>query len=135
MRKALALCMALLVALTAVAQDYEKYFTPERLRIDFVFSGNATRQEVFLGGLHCENEWSGPHIGLVDKFNYGEYRISVFSGNNLIYAKGFSSLFSEWRTTADAKITDKAFNNSVWIPMPKSPVKVTISERKHDLNV
>lgn len=132
MRKALALCIALLVALTAVAQDYEKYFTPERLRIDFVFSGNATRQEVFLGGLHCENEWSGPHIGLVDKFNYGEYRISVFSGNNLIYAKGFSSLFSEWRTTADAKITDKAFNNSVWIPMPKSPVKVTISERMHE---
>mgnify|MGYP000864364551 CR=1 FL=1 len=114
--------------------DYNDYFTPDRLRMDLVFAGNANEQHVYLDGLHFEKEWSGSVHSLIPDFDYGEYAIEVYSADDgmKIFMKGFCSLFSEWRTTKEAEETDMAQSNSIWIPFPKNKIKVVVSERMHD---
>lgn len=118
--------------LTSRAQPviFDHYFTTERLRVDLVFTGNAHTQDVFLLSLHKETPWAGSRSELISPFSYGEYQYRVFSKQgDLIFSRGFSSLFMEWRTTREALERDKAFNMSVWMPYPKDTVILEVSER------
>lgn len=83
--------------------DYETYFTPERLRLDFVLAGNKEEENVYLSELHKECEWAGSPNGLISRMGYGSYALEAFSGDDLIYSTGFNSLFDEWITTEQAK--------------------------------
>ena len=89
--------------LRAQTPGYDDYFTGERLRIDFILAGNASEQHAYLAGLRKECAWAGSHASLIDPFRYGEYMFEAWSGETLIYSKGFSTLFQEWRTTAEAR--------------------------------
>lgn len=121
--------------------EYDKYFTAERLRIDLVFAGNASVQNIYLDGLKRESLWSGSKVNLVDPFEYGEYLLEVrelvpakkgdttLVAGDVIYSKGFSTLFQEWRTTIEARQLSRAFNSAYWTPYPKVPVEVSISAR------
>lgn len=110
--------------------NYDTYFTPERLRIDLVFAGNTTSQNIFLDGLAKECAWSGSKTNLVDQFKYGEYYLEIKTpAGETIYSKGFNTLFQEWRTIAEAKTTPKSFNSSYTVPFPKEKVQLVVSER------
>ena len=109
--------------------DYDAYFTSERLRLDFVLAGNNQEQYAFLSELHRENEWAGSPNALIDKFGYGQYFMEAFSGDELIYSKGFSTIFEEWRTTPEAKKTPMAANQTMWMPFPKEPVRIVLYQR------
>jgi|SRR5574344_57224 hypothetical protein len=126
----------------AISQpSYDKYFTPERMRIDLVFAGDAKSQHIYLDGLKKESTWSGSKVNLIDPFQYGEYYLevremvpaakgdTVLVAGNIIYSKGFNTLFQEWRTTVEAKELQRAFNSAYWIPYPKHPVQISVSER------
>ena len=82
--------------LGAQAPDYDTYFTPDRLRVDFILAGDAQEQHAYLAGLKKECAWVGSHASLIDPFRYGEYMFEAWSGETLIYSKGFSTLFQEW---------------------------------------
>ena len=111
-------------------EGFDSYFTGQRLRLDVVFAGDAYNQSVYLEELHKEPYWSGPRENLTDPFNYGEYKYSVIdSSGKIIFSKGFNNLFQEWRTTAEAKITKRAFNSSYHIPFPKKRVTVIFYNR------
>ncbi|MDO5442393.1 MAG: M64 family metallopeptidase [Bacteroidia bacterium] len=110
--------------------DYDTYFTPERMRIDFVLAGDADDQYAFLSEIHRECEWAGSPNSLIDKFGYGQYFFEAFSSEGqLIYSKGFSTLFEEWRTTPQAKTTPMAANQTVWMPFPKDSVHIVLYQR------
>lgn len=109
--------------------QYDEFFTNDRLRIDLIFAGDYSEQMVFLSGVKKEGAWSGSRRNLVDHFRYGEYYMELYSGDQLIYSKGFCSLFQEWRTTDEAKRTKKAFTLSQTIPYPKKSVTLSIYER------
>ena len=113
----------------AQGPDYDTYFTPDRLRVDFILAGNAQEQHAYLSGLRKECAWAGSRASLIDPFRYGEYMFEVRSGDTLIYSKGFSTLFQEWRTTAEAREVSKAYTQTVWMPFPKDDVRITLSER------
>ncbi len=116
--------------LFAAGSRYDRFFTGDRLRIDLVFAGNASSQYAFLENLTFEKNWSGTRTNLIPRFDYGEYATEVYSINGeLIFSRGFSSLFQEWRTTDEASKVSRAFTNCAWIPFPKCPVKVVITER------
>jgi len=110
--------------------DYDKYFTGERLRIDFVFAGGKEEQKAYLQQLHREASWAGSPNGLVDPFGYGEYYFEAFSGDQVIFSKGFSTWFQEWRSTAQASKVQMAFNQCMWMPYPKDVIKIVLYERK-----
>jgi len=133
MKKSLFLLVLLFAVNTLDAQkiNYDDHFTGERLRIDFVFAGNAASQNVYLDGLKMESAWSGSRTSLVAPFDYGEYLLEVKSKDGkLIYSAGFNNLFQEWRTTAEAAVTPRAFSGSCRIPFPKESVAVIVSERE-----
>lgn len=109
--------------------DYDTYFTTRRLRVDFILAGNRDSQQAFLADLKKECRWAGPYSSLIDPFRYGEYMFEVMVGDRLIYSRGFSTLFQEWRTTAQAVQMQKAYTQSVWMPFPKQPVRIILSER------
>ena len=113
----------------AQAPDYDTYFTPDRLRIDFILAGDAQEQHAYLAGLKKECAWVGSHASLIDPFRYGEYMFEAWSGETLIYSKGFSTLFQEWRTTAEAREVSKAYTQAVWMPFPKENIRIVLSER------
>lgn len=132
MKKLLSLAVAILVCAAAFAQQpkYEEYFTPDRLRIDLTFAGDASFQKIFLEGMVKECAWSGSKTNLVDPFKYGEYYMEVQTPEGkVIYSKGFNTLFQEWRTTAEAQTLQQAFNSSYVIPYPKNKVVLKVYER------
>lgn len=109
--------------------EYDTYFTPQRLRVDFILAGNKDSQQAYLADLRKECAWAGSHKSLIDPFRYGEYMFEAWAGDRLVYSRGFSALFLEWRTTAQAEEVSKAFTQSVWMPFPKKPVRIVLSER------
>ncbi|HRZ76824.1 MAG TPA: peptidase M64 N-terminal domain-containing protein, partial [Bacteroidales bacterium] len=61
--------------LASPAQEYDAWFYPGTLRIDYFRSGNAKEHRVTLDKLILEGEWAGPRDGLITPFSYGEYRV------------------------------------------------------------
>jgi len=109
--------------------DYESYFTSKRLRIDFALAGDAGEQQAFLLELHRECDWSGSPNALIDKFGYGQYFFEAFSDGQLVYSKGFSTLFEEWRTTEQAKTVPMAATQTIWMPFPKDTIHIVLYQR------
>jgi hypothetical protein len=99
------ICLGFTAIIRAQPVLYEDYFTGERLRLDLVFAGNASSQDVFLLALHKEPVWAGSTKQLIAPFTFGEYQYKVYTKQeDLIYSKGFNSLFMEWRTTWEATL-------------------------------
>ena len=115
------------------AVDFKNYFVADSaLRVDFFLAGNAQSQTAYFDAVYCEAVWGGNPSNTLEPFSYGEYEFKVYdkASNTLIFTKGFSSLFQEWRTTAESKLVSRAFTQSMRIPKPKQPVIIEISERK-----
>ena len=124
--------LSALCSFSAFAQQtYDQYFTPKSLRVDFALSGNNEYQAAALQQVREEPVWGGPVNNLIDPFNYGGYYVNVYDKNNeeLIYSRGFNTLFEEWRTTDQAKKETQSWTNSISIPFPKVPVVVEITAR------
>ena len=126
------LLIACFCSLTCLAQnEFDKYFTTKSLRIDFALSGNTQFQAAAIQQLREEPVWGGPVKNRIDKFNYGGYYINIYdkSTNELIYSRGFNTLFEEWRTTEQAKTETQSWTNSISVPYPKTTVVVEITAR------
>lgn len=109
-------------------------FFNKSMRIDFVLAGNTNNQSAYLLDIKEEQFWGGAKNNLIDNLEYGEYRFSLYSvkGKEVIYSRGFCTLFEEWRTTDEAKIINKAFTQTVNFPFPKNKVEFILEARKHD---
>jgi len=117
---------------STVAQvSFHQFFTEGCIRLDLVLAGNHEISKVYLDEIRKEPHWGGSHSNMIDPFGYGEYRILVQddSTGELIYSKGFCTFFEEWQTVAEAKERDRAFDQVVRFPVPRSPVSVEIQER------
>ncbi len=116
--------------------NYNKYFKNNSLRFDFLLGGNKTDVQVYPVQMKKEPFWAGSKKHLTDYFNYGSYRFRVFDAksDSLIFSKGFSTLFQEWQTTAEAKETDKTFYQAAIFPFPKHKVKLQIEARQWEGN-
>lgn len=116
--------------------DFDTYFTNQTLRLDFIHAGNNKVANIYFDRLKQEPFWGGSHTNLIDTFNYGEYRVLVYdlASNDLIYSRGYATLFQEWRATEEAKNINRSFFESVIVPFPKNEIKVVLEERD-ELNV
>ena len=126
------LLLALACSITTFAQvSFENYFNKKSLRIDFALSGNQKSQSAAIQQLREEPVWGGPIKNLIDPFGYGGYYINVYdkANQNLIYSRGFNTLFEEWRSTEQAKTETQSWNNSVSVPFPQRPVIIEICAR------
>jgi hypothetical protein len=113
---------------------FDKYFIDKVLRFDYMLAGNSTRTTVFPVGMKQEPFFGGSKIQLTDPFNYGNLKYEVFdaAGNTLIYSRGFSTLYQEWQTTAEAKVMERSFYEVATFPYPKNKVRFVISMRERN---
>jgi hypothetical protein len=134
MRTILCLILFVFSTVTFSQNNFEKYFTNKVLRFDFIFAGNFQKTVVYPAEMKQEPYWAGSNTNLTDPFNFGNFRYELFDpvNNNLIYSRGFSSLFQEWQTTDEAKITDRSFYEVATMPFPKNRVKFILSLREKD---
>jgi hypothetical protein len=129
------LFVLLILPVTLSGQSrFDNYFSDKVLRFDFMFSGNSEKTLVYPMGMKEESFWAGSNINLIDPFDFGNFKYEVFDDekNNLIYSRGFSSLFQEWQTTKEAKTISRSFYEVATMPFPKNKIRLVISMRKRN---
>lgn len=126
------LLFIVLITFTAGAQvKFEDYFHDKSLRLDYYHSGDSDTEYYAIDELIEEPYWAGSKTNLIDTFYYGAYYFKVYDleSKTLIYSRGYSTLFGEWQTTAEAKETRRSFSESLLFPFPKADVRVEFLSR------
>lgn len=125
------LIQILLVALcmSSHAQEFKAFFEEKSLRMDYLFTGDATTQEISLDKLSSWEGWAGRkhRLGELPLKGNGQVEVSDEATGQVIYRTSFSSLFSEWLSTDEAQTTRRSFEATFLVPYPKQPVKVKVS--------
>lgn len=98
------------------------------LRIDFNLLTDANQTEVLFQQLKQEPHWGGPTANLLYP-DYGEFRLQLFDGKQLVFSKGFNSLANEWKHTPEAKNEKRLFYHAVQVPFPKKNLSLRIDFR------
>ena len=108
-------------------QSFERYFEHKTLRLDYIFSGTQADQHISLDELSSYPQWAGKVNKLSKKPLKGNGKIEVKDKETgtLIYLTSFSSLFQEWLDTDEAKLVNRAFENTFLIPYPRREIEVT----------
>ncbi len=111
--------------------QFSKFFNESTLRLDYFHCGNADSEKFFFGELKEEPFWAGSKTNLIDTKGYGIHFVEVRTAetNELIYSRGYCTLFGEWQTTPEAKTTDRCYPESVVMPFPREKVIVSITSR------
>lgn len=111
--------------------QFNQYFVSKTLRLDYYHCGMSDSEKFYFGELKQEPFWAGSKTHLIDANDYGSYRIEVRSVDSptLLYSRGFSTLFTEWQSTPEAKVTARCFPEAVVMPFPREKVLVSISSR------
>ena len=111
--------------------SFDQYFENKTLRLDYYHTGNSTEDSYSIDELIEEPFWGGSKTNLIDKFNYGKYKVVVkdHDSGKEIYSRTYATLFSEWQTTDEAKQTIKSFSETIVFPYPKENVIVEFYSR------
>ena len=110
---------------------YEAAFTGDTMRVDYLQTGGRGIEAVSLDRIVNDGPWPGSRTHLVDDTNLGKYLFEVIdrSTNQVIYSRGFASLYGEWETTPEAKEIHRTFSGTLRFPWPKRPVQVVLKKR------
>jgi hypothetical protein len=105
---------------------------PATVRLDYVHSGNAQSEQYALDRVVIEPlPWPGDMARTLDDTNRGINLVEVRDAKSgkLLYSRGFSTVFGEWKSTDEAARLTRAFGESVRFPKPAGPVNVRILKR------
>lgn len=119
---------------TTAQKSFSENFEDNTLRFDFVLAGNHQDISVFPEQMKKEPGWAGTLRADTGAPGYGTYRFRLVdpASNELLFVKGFTTLFQEWQTTAEAKKISKSFYQGIFMPFPKKPVTLVIEYRNYD---
>lgn len=127
----------LLFHCTAIsAQRFDDFFTDNTLRLDYSFTGDTGKQDIFVDELNMIPRWYGRKNRLAELPLRGIGNITVRDSKTqqVIYRHSFSTLFQEWLATKEAKHTRKAFQNVFLVPFPKHDVDITVELEDYHCN-
>ena len=118
-----------LATLTSYAQNFADFFQDKTLRVDYIFTGDANRQAIYLDELSQLPSWAGRqhHLSELPLAGNGQIIVKDVATGQCIYKTSFSSLFQEWLSTDEARTTAKGFENTFLLPFPKKTVEVEIT--------
>ncbi len=128
MKRVITIIVSSLIALTVAAQDFDRFFADRTLRGDYIFTGNAARQEVSLRELASWNGWSGRrhNLSTTPLRGGGDLTMTDKVTGEIIYRTSFSSLFQEWLAQDEAKELTKSFEFTLLMPYPKADAEITV---------
>ena len=106
----------ILFAGTLAASNFDLYFMPKTMRLDYTHTGNNATEMYAFDEVYQESVWAGPRTRLIDESNLGQYRFEIFDKNSgtLLYSRGFCSVFGEWKTTAQVKERFPYYGGRIW---------------------
>ena len=119
-------------AATTVAAPAASAAQPATVRLDYVHSGNALNEQYAVDRVVIEPlPWPGNMRSTIDDTNRGNNLVEVVDAESgeLLYSRGFSTVFAEWASTEEASHTSRGFQESVRFPKPDKPVRVRILKR------
>ena len=128
MKSKLLLSLVLLMGLICSA-----WAAPATMRLDYFHTGDADHEIFSLDRISVEPlPWPGDPAKVIDDSNLGNYLFEVREkqSGRLLYSRGFSSIFAEWKTTDEAKQIKRTFSESLRFPVPGGPVQVVLKGRK-----
>ncbi|MCE1200344.1 MAG: IgA Peptidase M64 [Marinilabiliales bacterium] len=119
------------LSLLQAVNPFETAFSDGVLRYDYLLTGNNKTQKVIEMQIKKEAFWGGCKKLAVEAATLGTYRFNVTSAEKgtLLYSQGFSPLFQEWQTTAEASRMERAFYQVIRFPFPRQKVELSIECR------
>jgi len=128
------LFLALLLFTYESEAQFSKFFKEKTLRLDYYHCGNSGSEQFFFDELIEEPFWAGSRTNLIDTNGFGSHFVEVrdLETSELIFSRGYCTLFGEWRTTPEAKTTNRCYPESVVMPFPREKVVVSIRSRNPD---
>jgi hypothetical protein len=113
--------------------NFSTWFEPKTLRVDYLLAGDSNSEIAYFLQMKEEPNYGGPEIRLVDPFGYGTYRYQAFDSatNELIFSRGFNTLFQEWKGTDEARHLKRAFGMSAVMPFPKKTIRFVLEKRSY----
>ena len=137
-RAATALVVAIVIAAATptsqVLSRFDTYFVDKTMRVDYFHSGGMGQEIIALDRVVSDGPWPGSRTRLVDDLNLGKYLFEVIDRrtNQVIYSRGFASIYGEWETTPEAREMHRTFHESLRFPWPKNPVQVVLNTRDRE---
>lgn len=114
-----ALLISACTQIGAYAQNFDDFFINKTLRVDYLFNGNAQKQEISLDELVSLPGWAGRR-NFLDKLpleGNGQITMKDKASGKVIYRTSFSSLFQEWVSEEEASRVTKGFENTFYFPI------------------
>jgi len=105
---------------------------PQTMRLDYYHTGNSARELFGVDRVVIEPlAWPGSLDKLIDDTNLGKYFFEVRDQKTkeVLFSRGFASIFGEWETTDEAKSVFRTFHESLRFPTPSQSVEVVLKKR------
>src|SRR5207249_3149863 len=106
--------------------------SPPTMRVDYYHTGNEKDERFSLDRVVVEPlPWPGNPARPIDVTNRGKYLFEVAdaASGRVLYSRGFSSIYGEWETTAEAKTMSRTFSESLRFPAPEMPARIVVKKR------
>lgn len=107
-------------------------FAAQTMRLDYYHTGDASQEIFSVDRVVIEPlSWPGYPSQALDTSNLGKYFFEVrdAKSNQLLYSRGFASIYGEWETTDEAKSIKRTFQESLRFPAPAAPVNIILKKR------
>ena len=132
MRTFVTILLTILAAPAAFGASFDELFLDKTMRVDYFHTSTTKGDEIVaLDRVVSDGPWPGSRTRLVDTSNLGKYYFEVVDRdtNQVVYSRGFASVYGEFETTPEAKQRAATFHESLRFPWPKKAVQVTLKKR------
>jgi len=105
---------------------------PQTMRLDYYHTGDARQETFSLDRVVIEPlPWPGDLSKTRDTTNLGKYFFEVRDQKTkeVLYSRGFASIYGEWETTDEAATIKRTFGESLRFPAPDAPVEIVLKKR------
>lgn len=126
MRTLLTLLLILVVKMASAQPLFEEFFFDRTMRFDYYHGGDYRHQHYTFDCIKAEPYWAGSKHSLVDETGYGNqhFRIVDLATEQVIYSRGYCTLFNEWQGIEEARQISRTYPESVIFPYPKAPCRI-----------
>ena len=127
-----ALLLLCLASLPICAAPFDESFVDRTMRVDYFHTSTPKGDEIVaLDRVVSDGPWPGSRTQLVDSSNLGKYLFEVIdrTTNQVIFSRGFASVYGEFETTGEARERAATFHESLRFPWPKKEVQVVLKKR------
>ena len=107
-------------------------FAADTMRLDYYHTGDASQEIFSVDRVVIEPlPWPGNASQTLDTSNLGKYFFEVRDAKTrqVLYSRGFASIYGEWETTDEAKSLKRTFQESLRFPAPAAPVEIILKKR------